>query len=83
MGSFEKYFNETEVAPFLTIFIGGNHEAVNSLRESYFGGYVAKNIYFLGQAGSIIVRKGNKRVRVSGLSGIYNHKDFKYNLLLE
>lgn len=40
MGSFFKYF-ESQKAPILTIFIGGNHEAVNYMRELYFGGWVA------------------------------------------
>ena len=43
----------------------------------------AKNIYFLGQVGSIIVRKGSQSLRITGLSGIYNAYDFKYRTLLE
>ena len=41
MGSFNDYFTGKKKAPFLTIFIGGNHEAVNYLRNLYFGGWVA------------------------------------------
>ena len=78
MGSFKEYFSGDKVAPFLTIFIGGNHEAVNYMRDLYFGGWIAENIYYLGQGGSIFVRKGSQRVRVTGLSGIYNHRDFQY-----
>lgn len=33
MNSFWKYFNGEKVAPYLTIFIGGNHEASNYLWE--------------------------------------------------
>lgn len=33
MGSFYKYYIGEKVAPCLTIFIGGNHEASNYLRE--------------------------------------------------
>lgn len=33
MGTFYKYYEGKEVAPCLTIFIGGNHEASNYLRE--------------------------------------------------
>ena len=51
---------------------------MNSLRESHFGGWLAPKIYFLGQAGSIFVVKGNKRLRITGASGIYNQADFKY-----
>jgi lariat debranching enzyme len=78
MGHFRDYFEHKKIAPILTILIGGNHEAVNSLRESHFGGWLAPNIYFLGQAGSIFVRKGGKSIRITGCSGIYNASDFKY-----
>ena len=65
------------------MFIGGNHEAVNYMRDLYFGGWVAPNIYFLGQAGSILLQKGQTRIRVAGLSGIYNHRDFQFCLKTE
>ena len=48
LGEFQKYYNGSKKAPILTIFIGGNHEASNYLRELYYGGWVAENIYFLG-----------------------------------
>jgi len=35
LGDFAAYYNGTKVAPVLTIFIGGNHEASNYLRELY------------------------------------------------
>ena len=35
MGDFKDYYDGTFVAPVLTIFIGGNHEASNHLRELY------------------------------------------------
>lgn len=41
MGSFYKYYRGEKIAPCLTVFIGGNHEASNYLREMYFGGWVA------------------------------------------
>lgn len=53
------------------------------MRDLHFGGWVAPKIYFLGQAGSIFLRKGDKRIRISGLSGIYNDYDFKYCLRTE
>ena len=83
MGGFHKYHSGKKKAPFLTIFIGGNHEAVNYMRDLYFGGWAAPNIYFLGQAGSIYLKKGDQRIRISGLSGIYNHRDFQYSLKTE
>jgi lariat debranching enzyme len=50
------------------------------MRGLYFGGWVAKNIYYLGQAGSIYVKKGNNKIRITGMSGIYNHRDFQYTI---
>eukprot|EP01138_Halocafeteria_seosinensis_P014959 gb/GECG01015270.1/.p1 GENE.gb/GECG01015270.1/~~gb/GECG01015270.1/.p1 ORF type:complete len:433 (+),score=41.76 gb/GECG01015270.1/:1-1299(+) len=72
MNSFPAYFNGEKVAPVLTIFVGGNHEAVNYLYDLYYGGWVAPNMYFLGHSGSI--RVGG--LRISGISGIYKDYDF-------
>lgn len=60
------------MAPILTIFIGGNHEASNYLQELPYGGWVAPNIYYLGYA-SVVTYKG---VRIGGLSGIYKGFDY-------
>ena len=59
----------------LTIFIGGNHEASNLLRDLYYGGYVAENIYFLGYSSIINVRKGEHSLRIGGVSGIEKSHD--------
>ncbi|PON94587.1 Calcineurin-like phosphoesterase [Trema orientale] len=72
MNSFWKYFSGEEVAPYPTIFIGGNHEASNYLWELYYGGWAAPNIYFLGFAG--VIKFGN--IRIGGLSGIYNARHY-------
>nr|WJH19582.1 DBR1 [Euglena gracilis] len=72
MGDFPKYYRGEATAPCLTIFIGGNHEAVNHLWELYYGGWVAPNIYFLGFSGC--VRVGG--LRIAGLSGIHNARDY-------
>ncbi|KGN63007.1 lariat debranching enzyme isoform X1 [Cucumis sativus] len=72
MNSFWKYYSGAEVAPYPTIFIGGNHEASNYLWELYYGGWAAPNIYFLGVAG--VVKFGN--IRIGGLSGIYNERHY-------
>ncbi|KAJ9464143.1 Lariat debranching enzyme [Diplonema papillatum] len=72
MGDFEKYYRGVKEAPVLTIFIGGNHEASNHLWENYYGGWVAKNIYFMGHSG-VVQAKG---LTIAGMSGIYKDKDF-------
>ncbi|KAL3278776.1 hypothetical protein HHI36_016302 [Cryptolaemus montrouzieri] len=72
MCSFYKYYSGESVAPFLTILIGGNHEASNYLQELPYGGWVAPKIYYLGYAGVINIAG----VRIAGLSGIYKAKDY-------
>jgi len=44
-----RYYSGEKTAPVLTIFIGGNHEASNYLQELPYGGWVAPNIYYLGE----------------------------------
>lgn len=72
MNSFWKYYSGQAVAPYPTIFIGGNHEASNYLWELYYGGWAAPNIYFLGFAG--VVKFGN--IRIGGLSGIHKQQNY-------
>lgn len=67
-----RYYSGEKVAPILTIFIGGNHEASNYLQELPYGGWVAPNIYYLGYAG--VVRFNG--VRIAGISGIYKSNDY-------
>ena len=43
MQSFYKYYSGEKVAPMLTIFVGGNHEASSHLSELFYGGWVAPN----------------------------------------
>ncbi|CAF4925190.1 unnamed protein product [Pieris macdunnoughi] len=74
--TFYKYYSGEKVAPILTIFIGGNHEASNYLQELPFGGWVAPNIYYLGRAG--VVQFGN--LRLGGLSGIFKNHDYLQGL---
>ena len=74
MCSFYKYYSGEAIAPVLTIFIGGNHEASNYLQELAYGGWVAPNIYYLGYAGVVEVNG----VRIGGLSGIYKGHDYLY-----
>lgn len=73
MQTFYKYYSGEKKAPFLTIFIGGNHEASNHLQELPYGGWVAPNIYYLGYAGIVKFRG----VRIGGLSGIFKSHDYR------
>jgi len=73
MASFYKYYSGEVVAPMLTIFVGGNHEASNHLWELFHGGWVAPNIYYLGHAG--VVEVGG--LRIAGLSGIFKGGDYR------
>lgn len=67
-----EYYKGTKVAPVLTLFVGGNHEASNHLWELYFGGWAAPNIYYLGNSG--VVKIGD--LRIAGISGIYDSRDY-------
>lgn len=73
IGDFHEYYSGARQAPYLTLFVGGNHEASSHLQELYYGGWVAPNIYYLGAAN--IVRFGD--LRIAGLSGIW--KGYNYN----
>jgi len=70
---FFKNYNGQKTAHVLTLFIGGNHEAVNHMDELPFGGWVAPNIYFLGHSG--IVNFGG--LKIAGFSGIFYADSFK------
>ena len=72
MGSFYKYYSGELTAPYLTIFVGGNHEASQPLHELSYGGWVAPRIYYMGAAG--VVRY--KGLRIGGVSGIYKRFDY-------
>lgn len=72
MADFHEYYSGARVAPYLTIFIGGNHEASNHLFELYYGGWVAPGIYYLGAAN--VLRFGP--LRIAGLTGIWKPYDY-------
>ncbi|KAM9895836.1 hypothetical protein OXX79_007841 [Metschnikowia pulcherrima] len=72
MGDFPSYYSGRKKAPVTTIFIGGNHESSSYMRELQYGGWVAPNIYYLGEYGTVWY----KGVRISGISGIYNPQSF-------
>jgi len=73
IGDFHEYYSGARLAPYLTLFVGGNHEASSHLQELYYGGWAAPNIYYLGAAN--VVRLGG--LRIAGLSGIW--KGYNYN----
>eukprot|EP00605_Chrysophyceae_sp_TOSAG23-4_P001345 GSChrysophyteH1.ASY1.ANO1.1462.1 assembled CDS len=75
MNTFHEYVTGVKVAPVLTVFIGGNHEASNILQSLYYGGFVAPNIYFLGFAG--VVNFGH--LRITGVSGICNDSHYRHS----
>lgn len=72
IGDFHEYYSGARVAPYLTIFIGGNHEASNHMFELYYGGWAAPNIYYLGAAN--VIRCGP--FRIAGMSGIFKGYDY-------
>ena len=82
MGQFHRFYEKQVRAPILTIFVGGNHEASNYLRDLYYGGWVADNIYYLGASGMVNIAKYDAegkisaKMRVGGISGIFKHYDF-------
>lgn len=76
IGDFHEYWSsdpETSppkrVAPYLTVFVGGNHENSEWLAEEYYGGFLAPNIFYIGHCGVITV---DNSICIAGLSGIYN-----------
>ena len=73
LGDFWEYYKGARLAPYLTIFVGGNHEASNYMTELYYGGWVAPNIYYMGAAN--VLQFGG--LRIAGLSGIWKGPDFR------
>ncbi|KAH7397078.1 lariat debranching enzyme [Pyrenochaeta sp. MPI-SDFR-AT-0127] len=73
MHDFHEYYSGARTAPYLTMFIGGNHEASNYMWELYYGGWVAPMIYYMGAAN--VVRLGP--LRIAGLSGIWKGYNYK------
>jgi lariat debranching enzyme len=80
MCDFHEYYSGQRKAPYLTLFVGGNHEASNYLFELYYGGWVAENIYYMGAASVVCLGP----LRIAGLSGIwkaYNYRKPHYERL--
>lgn len=81
LGDFHRYYAGEKTAPILTLVIGGNHEASNYLWElyvscwltdSYYGGWLAPNIYYMGAAGCVNV----EGITIAAASGIYKQRDY-------
>ena len=75
MCDFHEYYSGQRKAPYLTIFVGGNHEASNYLFELYYGGWVAPNIYYMGAAN--VMRFGP--LRIAAMSGIWKGYNYRKN----
>ncbi|PSN73247.1 lariat debranching enzyme [Corynespora cassiicola Philippines] len=73
MHDFHEYYSGARVAPYLTIFVGGNHEASNYMWELYYGGWAAPRIYYMGAAN--VIRLGP--LRIAGLSGIWKAYNYR------
>lgn len=73
MGDFQHYYYGSKIAPYLTVFIGGNHEASNHLFELHYGGWAAPNIYYLGAAN--VIKLGP--IKIASTSGVYKKYDYQ------
>ncbi|EAQ86857.1 hypothetical protein CHGG_08110 [Chaetomium globosum CBS 148.51] len=73
LADFHEYYSGSRKAPYLTIFVAGNHEASSHLWELYYGGWVAPNIYYMGAAN--VLRLGP--LRIAGMSGIWKGFDYR------
>ncbi|KAI5837149.1 DBR1-domain-containing protein [Morchella snyderi] len=73
LGDFHEYYSGARRAPYLTLFVGGNHEASSHLWELYYGGWAAPNIYYMGAAAVLNFRG----LRIGGVSGIYNPHHYR------
>ncbi|KAI1799174.1 lariat debranching enzyme, C-terminal domain-containing protein [Daldinia bambusicola] len=73
LGDFPGYYSGRKKAPYLTIFIAGNHEASSHLWELYYGGWVAPKMYYMGAAN--VLRFGP--LRIAAMSGIWKGYDYR------
>lgn len=82
-GDFWKYYSGKNNAKILTVVIGGNHEASHHMRELYYGGWLAPNIFYLGAASLVNLKLSSKEellgnLKLFGISGIFKQYSF-YN----
>eukprot|EP00727_Mastigamoeba_balamuthi_P011167 m51a1_g6673 putative lariat debranching enzyme (484) ;mRNA; f:207649-209100 len=78
LGTFRNYLPSPDgapaarAAPCPTLFVGGNHEASEHMRELQHGGWAAPNIWYMGAAG-VVTFAG---LRIAGVSGIFKPYDY-------
>ena len=73
LSDIKDYFRNFKEAPFLTFFIGGNHEAWSVLAKNHDGFFLCPNVYFMGRS-SIVNFKG---VKIGGLTGVFERGYYK------
>ena len=73
ISDFSDYYEGFKEAPFLTIFIGGNHEAWGVLEKHREMSYLAPNTIYLGRSGQL----NFKGKSIGGITGIYNENHYK------
>ncbi|CAC9478295.1 conserved hypothetical protein [Leishmania infantum JPCM5] len=83
LGDFHKYYADVSgaftghkaqtLAPYLTIFVGGNHENSDLLAQESYGGFVAPNVFYLGHSSVVTV---DNCLTIAGLSGIFKDPDY-------
>lgn len=79
MRDFHQYYSGERTAPVPTIFVGGNHEALSYLQELRYGGWVAPNIYYMGESSTVTFRG----VRILGILGIWSAQSFRHTREIE
>nr|CCM14326.1 hypothetical protein, conserved [Leishmania guyanensis] len=83
LGDFHKYYADVSdasavhkaqtAAPYLTIFVGGNHENSDLLAQESYGGFVAPNVFYLGHSSVVTI---DDCLTIAGLSGIFKEPDY-------
>lgn len=66
LGDFPDYFSCQKKATHLTLVIAGHYEASNYFQTLPYGGWIAPNIYYMGNS-NVVKFNG---VRIAGISGL-------------
>jgi lariat debranching enzyme len=88
LGDFHSYYAHhknhsllsTRKAPYLTLYIGGNHESSHYHLELPYGGWIADNIYYFGLSLQFLLFHG---YRIGGINGIYKSNDYNHQLRID